>query len=248
MRILHFWMILGVTFLFARGNPLLFYCGATMVRPMKQIAERYTRRYGGEVVIVQGGSGDLLRRLKALKKGDLYLPGSSEYLEKINEKDLFGYRAVIGENSLVLLVRKGNPLKIHGLEDLLRPELRVAIGAARLGSIGRVTREALLREKGKEFFCRIQNRAMYFVTDSRELVRMLKKGQIDVGISWKATAFFPENRSYVEAILLPRNLSEPKKLAIAVLKYSQNPEAAKRFVDLVASPEGQTIMKNNGFR
>jgi len=248
MKILHVLMILGVTLLPVRGDPLLFYCGATMVRPMKQIAKRYTRRYGTEVNIVQGGSGDLLRRLKALKRGDLYLPGSPEYLERGDGKELFGYRAVIGENSLVLLVRKGNPLNVRGLEDLLRPELRVAIGAARLGSIGRVTREALLREKGKEYFCKIQNGAMYFVTDSRDLVRMLKKGQIDVGISWRATAFFPENRPYVEAIPLPRKLSEPKKLELAVLKASKNPEAAKRFVDLAASPEGEAIMKANGFR
>ena len=71
-------LVLAVMVLWARDDSLLFYCGATMVRPMKQIAARYTRRYGTEVLIIQGGSGDLLRRIKALKKGDLYLPGCAE--------------------------------------------------------------------------------------------------------------------------------------------------------------------------
>jgi len=247
MKIFHS-LLVGVLVSWATAEPLLFYCGATMVRPMKEIAHLYTRRYGIRVTIVQGGSGDLLRQLKSVKKGDLYLPGSADYLYREEDRSLFGYRAEIGENSLVLLVRRGNPKKIRGVEDLLRPELRVAIGAARLGSIGRVTREALLKKRGREFYCRIQNGAMYFVTDSRELVEMLKRGEIDVGISWKATALFPENRPYVEAIALPKGLCKPKKLVIAVLNYSKNSEAAKRFVDLTASPEGEAIMKANGFR
>jgi molybdate transport system substrate-binding protein len=241
-------IVLEIMLLHAGENSLLFYCGATMVRPMQEIARLYEKRYGIDVKIVQGGSGDLLRQLKTEKNGDLYLPGSVEYLEKKDAKALFGTRAEIGVNSLVLLVRKGNPHGIRRLDDLLRPGLRIAIGASRLGSIGKVTRETLLRKRGREYYCRLQNNAMYFVTDSRELVQMLKRGQIDVGISWKATAFFPENRSYVETVPFPEDYEASRRLQIAVLKWSKHPKTAKKFVDLAASSEGQAIMKENGFR
>jgi molybdate transport system substrate-binding protein len=224
---------------------LLFYCGATMVRPMQKIAKLYKKRYGIDVKIVQGGSGDLLRQLKTAKNGDLYLPGSVEYIEG---KELFGYRAEIGVNALVLLVEKGNPHGIRSPDDLLRPGLRIAIGASSLGSIGQVTRETLLKKRGRKFYCRLQNSAMYFVTDSRELVQMLKRGQIDVGISWKATAYFPENRSFVEAIPFLPEYEASRRLQIAILKWAKHPEAAKKFVDLAASSEGQAIMRENGFR
>ena len=112
------WVILAFVLLHAGEDSLLFYCGATMVRPMQELARIYKNRYGIDVKIVQGGSGDLMRQLKTEKNGDLYLPGSTDYLERKNVKTLFGPRAEIGVNSLVLLVQKGNPHGIRSLDDL----------------------------------------------------------------------------------------------------------------------------------
>jgi molybdate transport system substrate-binding protein len=124
----------------------------------------------------------------------------------------------------------------------------VAIGAADLGSIGRITREALIRYGGKELYTRIQNNAMYFVTDSRELAQLIEKGIVDAGISWKATAFFPDDRDRIDAVDLPEALSSPRWLELATLRYSRDPEGAKEFVDLAASPQGRKIMTEYGFR
>jgi len=231
----------------AQERSLLFYCGATMVKPMQRIAELFSREHPVNIQILQGGSGDLLRRLKTLKKGDLYLPGSSVYLDRA-PSDLFIHRRGVGVNRLAILVKKGNPLGIKTLEDLTRPDLRVAIGAADLGSIGRITKKVLLRYGGDPFYSRVQNGAMYFVTDSRELVQMLIRGKIDAGISWKATAFFPENRLYIEAIPLPERIAPPQKLELAVTRFSREKKMAREFTDFAASERGTWIMKAYGFQ
>ena len=60
---------------------LLVYCGITMIKPMTEIAKVIERKYGCKVLITKGGSGNLLRSIKSNMLGDLYLPGSSSYIQ-----------------------------------------------------------------------------------------------------------------------------------------------------------------------
>lgn len=246
MRVVVVIMLLWIGVAQAQERSLLFYCGATMVKPMQKIAKLFSGEHPVNIRILQGGSGDLFRRLTTLQHGDLYLPGSSIYLE-LAPMGLFPYRREVGINRLSILVKKGNPLGIKGLEDLMRPDVRVAIGAEDLGSIGRITKKALLRYGGPSFYSRVQSGALYFVTDSRELVQMLIRGKIDAGISWRATAYFPENRSYIEAIPLPETIAPPQKLLLAVTRYSREGKNARAFVDFAASKRGRQIMRAYGF-
>jgi len=241
-----FLLLIAIGTLWAQEEKLLFYCGATMVPPMQKIASEFSRKYHIKIQILQGGSGDLLRRLTTEKRGDLYLPGCTLYLQKARS-GLFVYEREVGSNRLAILVKKGNPLKITGVEDLLREDVRTAVGAADLGSIGRVTRKVLRRYGGEEFYRQVQSRALYFVTDSRELIQMLLHGKVDAGISWRASAYFPKYREYLEAIDLPDRLAPPQRLKIAVSAFSRQPKTARAFVDFAASDWGRAVMKRYGF-
>ena len=63
------------------------------------------------------------------KKGDIYFPGSSDYMEVAKKKDVVFPET---EKNIVYLVpainvQKGNPKNIKTLKDLSRPGLKVAI-------------------------------------------------------------------------------------------------------------------------
>ncbi|MDM7457099.1 MAG: substrate-binding domain-containing protein [Tepidimonas sp.] len=81
----------------------------------------------GEVVF--GGSGYGLSQMKLSKQGDLYFPGSSDYME-IAKRDgdvLPEIEKIIVYAVPAINVQKGNPHNIKGIKDLLKPGLRVAI-------------------------------------------------------------------------------------------------------------------------
>lgn len=233
---------------FAKEKPtLLFYCGITMVKPITEMAKIMEKKHNCVIKISQGGSKDLYDSIKYSQKGDLYLPGSDSY-RKNNLKDGFLLDAkYIGYNQAALFVQKGNPLHVKGLDDLVRQDLSVVLCDPNSGSIGRMTKKSLVAYKDEAFFYKVFDNASQIGTDSRNLNKALIEKAADIAVNWRATAFWPENKQYIDVIELPENIAPKKKLLINLLSFSQNKEIALDFINFAASKEGQAIMKKYGF-
>lgn len=224
---------------------LLVYCGITMANPIKEIARNFEKQHGVKITITQGGSEDLYQSLKSTQKGDLYLPGSFSYRKKHLDEGLLLDFVNLGYNQAAILVAKGNPKNIQAkLEDLLRKDVLLVIGSPESGSIGRETKNILEKQK---LYSQALNSAVYLTSDSRTLNHALKKGEADVIINWKATAFFTNNKDVIEAIALPQDVAKPKLLAMNLISFSKYPDLAKQFMSYAASEQGNQIFKKYGF-
>jgi molybdate transport system substrate-binding protein len=232
--------------LFAKDE-LLFYCGITMVKPMNKIAKIIENKYDVKITISQGGSGDLYDSLSASKKGDLYLPGSESYIKKHLKEGLLGYRKYVGYNQIALFVKKGNPKNIKTLNDLVREDVIVSLGNPETCSMGRASVKVLKRFGGEEFLEEVEDNVVLYSADSRDFNNLLKSGQIDTGLNWKATAFFPENRGKIDIVSIDERYAPKKKLYLTLLTFSKHKQIAKAFIDYAASKNGQKIMKEYGF-
>lgn len=234
--------------LYSKEKPtLLFYCGITMVKPMKEISKIIEKKYNCNIKISQGGSKDLYDSLKFSKKGDLYLPGSDSYRKK-NLKDGYLLDAkYVGFNQASIFVQKGNPKNIKKLDDLVNEDLAVVLCDPNSGSIGKMTKKVLKKYKGEEFFEDSYDNAVEIGTDSRNLNRALIEKRADVTVNWRATAFWPENFTHMDVIDIDEKYSPKKRLLINLLSFSENKEIAKALMDYAASPEGREIMKRYGF-
>ena len=224
---------------------LLLYCGITMAHPMSEIAQEFERDHNVRITISQGGSEDLYQSLKASGKGDLYLPGSASYRKRHLEEGLLGEFVPVGYNQASLVVPKGNPKELDAdLNHLTRADLAVVICNPESGSIGRETKRIL---EGAGIYQQVLDNSAYLTTDSRNLNRALKRGDADVILNWRATAFFGENRDRMEVIDLDPAKAKPKKLLLNLLTFSSNPEEARAFMELAASERGQAIFRKYGF-
>ena len=231
----------------ARAEPpeMLIYCGITMVHPVKEIAERLEPELGVRLRISQGGSEDLYQSLRTARKGDLYLPGAASYRERHLDEGLLGDFVHVGYNQAALFVAKGNPLGLTSvLDNLTRRDIKVVIGDPDSGSIGRESKRILV-DAG--VYQRVRDNLVYLSTDSRNLNYALQKGDADIIINWRATAFFDENRDHISVIDLPRELARPRKLLLNLLNFSIYPDKARRFMQFAASEEGQAIFRRHGF-
>jgi molybdate transport system substrate-binding protein len=224
---------------------LLIYCGITMVNPVKEIANLLEPELGVRFLITQGGSEDLYQSLKAAQKGDIYLPGSASYRKRHLEEGLLGEYVSVGYNQSALFVQKDNPLKLSAsLEHLRNPGLRVVIGDANSGSVGREAKN-LLEQAG--IYEEVRKNAIFLSTDSRNTNNALKNGEADIAINWRATGFFSENRDFVTVLDLPRDVAKPKELQMNLLSFSGHPEKARAFMQFAASEPGQAIFRKYGF-
>jgi molybdate transport system substrate-binding protein len=78
------WIVIALA---ALGSPLAFaaelhlYAGAGLRVPVDQIVARYEKESGNTVIVEYGGSGQILTRYQLTQQGDLFLPGSADYVE-----------------------------------------------------------------------------------------------------------------------------------------------------------------------
>jgi molybdate transport system substrate-binding protein len=232
--------------LFAQDK-LVFYCGITMLKPMTKIAKIIENKYNVKIVIVSGGSGDLYDLLYSTRKGDLYLPGSESYIKKHLKEGLLGYRKYVGYNQIALFVEKGNPKNVKDLNDLLRNDIKISLGNPETCSMGRASVKVLKKFGGEEFLEEVEDNIFLYAIDSKDFNNLLKSHQIDAGLNWKASAFFPKNRRKIDIISINKKYAPKKKLYLTLLTFSKHKKIAKAFIDYAVSSNGQKIMKEYGF-
>jgi len=181
------------------------------------------------------------------KKGDLYLPGSNSYITKNLEDGLLGYRKYIGYNQIAIFTQKNNPKNIKNLTHLTREDINISLGNPETCSMGKESIKVLYRFGGEDFVEDVENNVLLYSEDSQDLNNMLKSQKIDVGLNWKASAFFPENRGKISIIKIDEKYAPKKQLYLTMLTFSKHKYIAKSFINYASSKEGKKIMKKYGF-
>jgi len=235
--------------LFASNKPLLrFYCGITMVKPMKIIAKKIEQKYNCKIEIIQGGSKDLYQSLSYSKVGDLYLPGSDTYITKNKRNGFFQRSEYVGYNQAAIFVLKNNPKNIKTLNRLLDENVATILCSPDSGSIGKMTKKLLIKYKGEEFYEDAFDATVAVGTDSRNLNKALIEKDADMTINWKATGFWPENAKFITVIPIDEKFAPKKKLMLTLLSFSEHKKIANAFIDYATSKKGQQLMKKYGFQ
>lgn len=225
---------------------LLIYCGITMIKPMSEIAAIIEKKENCTITITKGGSGNLLKSLLHNQIGDLYLPGSDKYYLVLAEEypDLVKDKVKVGENKAVIMLQKGNPKHIPPtLDSLTNPEYAVVIGNPDSGSIGKESGK-ILRRKG--IYQDVVKNAMYLTTDSKDLVKAIKRREADIVINWFAASTWDDNPKFIDVVEIDPQYAEVSQLVLGLLKFSPNPELARKFMQFAASAEGQGIFRKHG--
>jgi len=227
------------------ANALVVFCAAGAQRPMERIAREYKKAYGVSVQLHYGGSGTLLSNLQLTERADLFLAADRSYIEIARAMNRVDEEFPVVNQRAVIAVQKGNPLKIQSLEDLRNPSLRLSLGNPDAASIGKQTQK-ILEEVGlwEDVRMCVQQRGVFkpMVTDLANDVRL---GAADAAVVWDNVASqYPS----LEAIHVPAFDAATEQITVALLKSSDDPEAARRFIRyLTASDRGLRIFAEAGY-
>ena len=225
---------------------LLIYCGITMIRPMTEIKQIIEKQENCHIEISKGGSGNLLNAIEQNGVGDLYLPGSESYIYTAFKKGIITDTATVGHNKLAVIVQKGNPLNIKAeIQSLTSKDYYVVIGNPSSGSVGKATKKLLVSEG---VFQEVEQNAIRFTTDSKDLSMAIINDEADIVINWYATYTWDNNSEFMDVLNVPGLENTKKKLILAQLKSSNHPEISRKIIDYATSPEGQAIFKKHGFK
>ena len=238
-------LLLAVGAAQADEREMLIYCGITMVRPITELARQFEQAEKVHITITQGGSEDLFQSAKRSRQGDIYFPGEPAFRDRHLAEGLFGYHRVVGYNQAALVVAKGNPKKVKSdLKELLRKDLTLIVGNVESGSIGQETKRIL---DAANLYPKVISKAALMMPDSRAINLAMRRGEGDIALNWRATAFFPDNLPHLDVVDLDPKIAAPQALLLIQLTFSKNPALTQKFIDFVASPDGQAVFRKYGF-
>ncbi len=227
------------------GAPLTLLCGAASKPAIERIVQDYEQATGERVEVMFGGSGTLLSQLTLAGKGDLYLPGSHDFIERAlaTGQIVDGSQQVLAYLVPALLVPEGNPAGITGLEDLARPGLRVGIGNPETVCLGQYAVEIL---EHNDLLEEVMPNVVAFGASCSGVVDMPVMGSVDAALSWGVTEAWNPQRLDSLAFA-PGQVPRISTVAIAISAHSSDPERAQRFIDHVRSPVGLEVYRQAGY-
>ena len=181
------------------------------------------------------GSQDLVTSLDQGNSADVLATANNSTMTKAVEKHLVGEQTEFATNVLTLIVPKGNPKGITGLDSSL-DDVDLVICAPEV-PCGKASRE-LADAKGV---------TLNPVSEEQkvpDVVGKVESGEADAGLVYVTDATAAKDK--VDKIDIPDN-TVVNHYPIAPTAKPANPEGAKAFIDAVTGETGQKVLAKYGF-
>jgi molybdate transport system substrate-binding protein len=223
---------------------LLLYCGAGIRPPADELVRAFERQNGVKITVDYAGSEVLISKIKLSGRGDLYMPGDKHYVEQAAQEDMILSQRSVCYWVPTILVQKGNPKNVRGLQDLLAPGLKLGFGDAQACSIGRTTQQIFA--KNNIAWTEVERNLKFQSMTVNELGLQIQAKALDAVIVWDAIARYYSK--YGEQVPIPSEKNIISTVDIGVLKFTKNREQAENFVEFVISERGRDIFRKNNYR
>ena len=236
-----FGIALGKTF---AADRLMVFAGSASKPPTEEAARVFEAKTGIKVDVTFGGSGYVLSQMILGKKGDLYFPGSSDYMEVAKKKGV-----VLPETEKIVVylvpainVQRGNPKNIKTLKDLNRSGLKVAIANPEgvcVGAYAVEIIESFFNPAEKES---LKKNLINYTESCEKTATAVSLKAVDAVIGWRVFEHWDPER--IETIpLKPSEIIRIGYIPIAISRFTTNRPSAQKFIDFLLSEDGRAIFR-----
>lgn len=242
----------------SNSGPIRVFSARACAAPLEKAAKLFEQRTGIHVEISvcsrhcaapvaeeatgETGGDDFLLEIADEGIHDLAI-GGAEYLlddgeiRRIVQK---GQRRTIACRTSAIIVPAGNPANIRCVEDMARPGVRIAVSVidclkglwedltGRLGLVGKVRRNIT-----------------YYANGCVAIIEAVATKQVDAAFGW--TAFKHLEPGRIEVIEIPPEQQVMRGTCVGLLSFAKQPEAAKKFMDFLTTPEARAFYKEYGW-
>jgi molybdate transport system substrate-binding protein len=220
----------------APSGELTVFAAASLTAAFTELGERYTAANGGARVTFNfAGSQALATQIRQAAPADVFASADTANMDKV--RDLVGTPRSFAGNRLQIVVERGNPTDIKGLEDLADADLKVVLAGPDVPA-GRYAAEALAKAG-------VTVEPVSQEDNVKAVVTKVSLGEADAGIVYVTDVAAGGDK--VQGIDIPEELNVLATYPIATVNDSRHPSEAKAFMDLVLSAEGQRVLETHGF-
>jgi ABC-type molybdate transport system substrate-binding protein len=248
---------------------LILYIGGNYyfaVAPLVKTFEQEHPQYKGRVFVVTIPPGLEVKAMKAggtftvgnmtfTVKPDAYLAGLKKVKSLIAAGMLSGPAIAYATNDLTIMIPKGNPGHITGLQDFDKPGVKLVMPNPAFEGIARQIEASLTKAGGKALEEKVYQTGVANGTTilthihHRQTPLFLMQGLADAGVTWKSEAIFQEQIGHpISNIDLPAQYNTTAIYGGALVKGAAHPAAAKAWLAFVQTPAALKIFEHYGFK
>src|SRR5512132_3202618 len=211
------------------------FAAASLTAAFNELGPQYTAAEGTKVTFNFAGSQALATQIQQGAPADVFASADIPNMGKV--KDLVGTPQNFASNLLQIVVEKGNPKSVKGLDDLANPDLKVVLAAPDVPA-GKYAQQAL--EKAD-----VTVKPVSQEENVKAVVTKVSLGEADAGIVYVTDVTAGGDK--VEGVDIPDDQNVMATYPIATVKASKAQDKAQAFMDLVLSDQGQQVLKQYGF-
>lgn len=217
---------------------------ASLKEAMADLEAAYTSK-NPEVsfVINYGSSGSLQQQIEQGAPCDLFISAGEKQMTALEEEGLLldGTNKDLVKNSLVLVT--SNDSKISSIDSLNSDAVsKIALGEPSSVPAGKYADDTLTSLAIKDSL----NNKLVFAKDVKEVLAWTASGNADAGFVYLSDALSSDGVKIVETI--SEEYHSPITYPVAIIKDSDDIDAAKAFEDFLFTDEAQEIFEKYGYK
>jgi molybdate transport system substrate-binding protein len=227
------------------GKEISVFAGSASKPALDEAASLFEKQTGVKVYITYGGSGSVLSQMELSQTGDIYIPGSPDYLVKAEKKKITDPTTtkIIAYLIPAINVQSGNPKNIQSLSDLAKPHITVGIGNPKTVCVGLYAIEIL---DNNDLLADVYKNIVTQASSCDNTATLISLKSVDAVMGWSVFHDWdPEN---IDTIYLkPDQITRLAYIPAAISTFVKEKEAAAAFIDFLTSAAGQEIFKKWGY-
>jgi molybdate transport system substrate-binding protein len=220
------------------GSPaeIKVFAAASLTAAFTELGAQFAAVDGGTRVSFNfAGSQALATQIQQGAPADVFASADVPNMDKV--RDLVGDPQVFAGNLLQIVVEKGNPKGVKGLDDLAGSDLKVVLAAEEVPA-GKYAKQILDRAG-------VSVRPVSREDNVKAVVTKVSLGEADAGIAYVTDVTAGDDK--VEGVDIPEEQNVVATYPIATVKASKAQDEAQAFMDLVRSDLGQQVLEDHGF-
>jgi len=221
---------------------LTVFAAASLRESFEDLAKTFESKSGVKVRVNLAGSHELRTQIENGARADVFASADQKHMAALVNASLVATPRVFARNTPVIIVPRGNPAKVGSFEQLTKAH-KLVIGVPEV-PIGTYTLQ-ILDNAGAGFKTKVLANVASRELNVRQVLAKVSLGEADAGIVYRTDAIAGKDK--VEIIEIPAKLNAIAEYPVAVLSKAPQAAAARAFVDLLLSAEGQKRLAAAGF-
>ncbi|WP_445525637.1 molybdate ABC transporter substrate-binding protein [Streptomyces cyslabdanicus] len=215
------------------------FAAASLQESFTTLGKEFEQQHPGTKVTFNfGGSDSLAASITSGAPADVFAAASTTTMAIVTDKkDAAGTPVTFVRNQLEIATAPGNPEKVAALKDLTRSGLKVVLcdKSVPCGAAAQKVLDA----------SHLKLTPVSYEQDVKSALTKVELKEADAALVYKTDVKSAGGR--VQGVEFPESAEAVNDYPITLLKNATNATAAKAFIELVTSAEGQKVLTGAGF-